>query len=193
MAYVTTTDVKADIGVSGTANDATIAALIATVEKALEDTTGMQFVKETATRYVDYWRDDMIRLDYPLVTLTSITNGDGNAVDVNDVVLFPYNGPPYARIIAKAGAGITFQPSSDGVRDIAVTGDWGYVDSAGNTPDIVRTIVSYQVGYLFNRMDAVGAVTVFTGDNMVRYADRDGFWAPEIEGLVMSLVWNKFI
>lgn len=70
-----------------------------------------------------------LNLNDDLYELTSITNGDGVAINIADVTLYPQNmAPPYGQIRIKADKGIYWTGDHDA--SIVVTGKWGYSQTA---------------------------------------------------------------
>jgi hypothetical protein len=69
-----------------------------------------------------------LRLDDDLLALESVTNGDGTAITLTNLVLEAPNLYPKSALRFKSGSGLYWLPGTDGTREqvINVTGWWGY-------------------------------------------------------------------
>jgi hypothetical protein len=65
-------------------------------------------------------------LNGDLAQLTSVTNGDGAAIPLADLVLEPSVGSPYFALTLKRNSGIYWTYSDDSEEAISVTGRWAY-------------------------------------------------------------------
>lgn len=76
----------------------------------------------TASRFfeVSQVRGGILRLDMPLLSLTTVTDGAGGNVDLDNLVLLPRNSLP--AISLRLTAGLWMESGSE----IEVTGYWGY-------------------------------------------------------------------
>ena len=132
MAFITTDDVKLYIGTDAPRDDALITQFITAAQRFIEDQTRRKLTPVTATRY--YSQNDgrlqgqTLLLDEDLLTLTSLTNGNGTTISNSNAVLEPRNfGPPYSTIRLNLNSATSvWQFNLDG--EIAVTGTWGYTD-----------------------------------------------------------------
>jgi len=107
----------------------------------------------TATRY---YEDDAVDwrtlvLDMPIITVSSIVNGDGVTVPADDYRLFPRNGRWYneIRLRENATAISAWGFITDG--EIAVTGKWGFTLAV---PDEIREATTYWAAWLLKRYHA---------------------------------------
>ena len=92
--------------------------------------------------------DGVLRLDVPLVSLTSLTNGDGTAINKATVRLYPLNGPHYWSIrMLSTGPG--WQWVQDGL--YTVTGKWGWSTSV---PTPVKEATVMLAAWLYKRYQA---------------------------------------
>lgn len=144
MAYLSLSEVKAELGITSTADDAILTKIIDDVTREIETRTHRYFELEsthghgppttTHAHYFTPWLsvDGGDLLDYytlnlgaDLYELVSITNGDGVAINVNNVVTMPLNHPPpWGFIRIKRDANVAWAGASEG--SIVVTGKWGY-------------------------------------------------------------------
>lgn len=92
--------------------------------------------------------DGELRLDMPLVSLTSLTNADGTAVNVATVRLYPINGTHYWSIrMLTSGPG--WQWVQDGL--FVVTGKWGW---STTTPTPVKEATVMLAAWMYKRYQA---------------------------------------
>jgi hypothetical protein len=92
--------------------------------------------------------DGELRLDVPLVSLTSLTNGDGTAIDKTTVRLYPLNGGHYWSIrMLTSGPG--WQWVQDGL--FSVTGKWGW---SATVPTPVKEATIMLAAWLYKRYQA---------------------------------------
>lgn len=97
----------------------------------IEAQTGKRFEAATQTRY--YQRCDVVwdnpkrlLLDAWLLTVTTLTNGDGATINASDYWLTPRSGPPYSEIELKSTAAWAW--GTDG--EITIVGTWGFMAAA---------------------------------------------------------------
>jgi len=153
MAYLALADVKAELGITSTSDDAVLTDIIDDVTREIETRTHRYFTLERTTghgppstthaHYFTPWLQldggDLIdsytlALNTDMFELVSITNGDGTAINLSNVVTLPMNLPPpwnYIRI--KRDTNVMWSGSAEG--SIVVTAKWGYSDTV---PDDIR-------------------------------------------------------
>jgi len=111
-------------------DDAVIERLIEAASRYIDRYTGRTFYARSQTRHYDMPYGLMLLLDDDLLTITTLTNGDGATIASTEYVLKPYNDPPYYAIDL-VGSTAGWQPNNNGVRRaISVAGTWGYSSSA---------------------------------------------------------------
>lgn len=100
--------------------------------------------ESTATRYFDVGRQkgSVLRLDMPILSLTSITNGDGSAVTLGNVLLLPRNDLPATSLRLVTGSWIASYTD-----EIEVTGYWGYSSAV---PDVIREATAMLTVWMIN-------------------------------------------
>jgi hypothetical protein len=116
-----------------TDDDSFLEMLILRASRAIEDHCNRRFIAESATRYFDALEDVdgmTLFLDEDLVSVTTLTNGDGEVLSANAYVFEPRNDSPKYAIRLKAGSGKTWTFQSDSENAISVAGMWGYASSA---------------------------------------------------------------
>lgn len=128
--YTTLADLKMYLRISGTADDALLSALITRASRIIDDHCGRWFAAREETRRYDavgrHITGRLLLLDADLLSVTAITNGDGTAIDPDDVLLRPYNMPPYFGIALKQSSGLNWTHNGDAEGAIVVTGMWGF-------------------------------------------------------------------
>jgi hypothetical protein len=145
-AYLDLAEVKAELGITSTSDDAVLTEIIDDVTREIETRTHRYFKLEvlhphgqpttTHAHYFTPWLQldggDLIdsytlALNTDMFELVSITNGDGTAIALNKVVTLPTNHPPpYNYIRIKRDANVMWNGSAEA--SIAVTAKWGYSD-----------------------------------------------------------------
>lgn len=154
MSYIDLAELKDYLGITETDDDGLLEANIAHAQRNIETYTRRHFEASAGTRYYkedaldgqDLWLDD------DLYSLTSIANGDssGTAVSTDDIVLMPRNqGPPYHRLYLKEGSTSVWEVDTD--YWIAVTGTWGYSETA---PDDIKLACLRWASFLYQQKDA---------------------------------------
>jgi hypothetical protein len=95
--YTTWAAVKTYLDITGTGDDALGALLVNRVTDAIDRYCRRRFRAVTATRSFDVPEGDTLFLDDDLLSITTLTNGDGNVITSASYVLLPKNkSPKYA-------------------------------------------------------------------------------------------------
>ena len=139
--YLTLADVKLHLGIVGTADDAYLTALIVAAQTTLETVYGRHYeaVVEAREFGPDALQEARLRLDADLLSVTTLTNGDGTIIPAIGFRLWPYNTKPATGIKLRSGYTWTF--TSDGL--ISVAGLWGTtVTPPANVVQAMRELVS---------------------------------------------------
>jgi hypothetical protein len=130
MYYATLTELRQykQFATTETGDDALLTMFIKSACAFADGRLGDEFSPHVATRYFDVPAGRKLQFNDHLLALTSITNGNGDAIATNDVVLLPATVYPKYGILLKPSASIWWTPSDDGNYEqvIAVTGIWGY-------------------------------------------------------------------
>lgn len=113
-------------------DDVVIEQCIEAASRYIDNETGWTFYARTETRYYDTPGSRLLKLDDGLLTITTLTNGDGNTIASTEYNLWPKNSPPYSEIRLKASSSTLWKMDSDGNTEavIDVAGTWGYVATA---------------------------------------------------------------
>jgi len=165
--YTTLNIVKTYLRITASTDDDLLEDLIATASRMIDDYCGRRFVAENETRSYDavgpHIIGRLLLLDGDLLSLTTLTNGDGSEIDAEDVVLRPMNSTPYFGISLKQGSGLawTYDDSPEGA--ISVEGQWGFSASA---PEPVAQAAIRLTAWLYRQRDtgAEGSAGVQVGD-----------------------------
>src|SRR3972149_3995495 len=110
-----------------TGDDAEIENLITRASRLIDAITGKWFYANTQTRYFDFVSGRWVKLDAPLLMVTTLTNGDGAVIAAANYNLLPLNWPNKNKIEIKLSSTAQFLPSNTGdIRGvISVAGSWG--------------------------------------------------------------------
>lgn len=159
MAYATLADLRAYLGIAAadTGDDVILAGLLERAEDLIDAWCGWGFEAKTATRYydplvdVDRWDALLLHLDYPLLTLTTLTNGDADVITSAEYYLEPTNETPKWAIRLRSSTGLSWTYEDDSQQAISVLGTWGY----SPTPDGVIQQASIRwAGYMYRQRDS---------------------------------------
>lgn len=109
-------------------DDEIMAHLIMAASRYIDDETGRTFYARTETHYFDTPCDRSLWLDDDLLTVTTLTNGDGTAITATHYKLIPYRQAPYHEIRLKESSTYVWETESDGDSEgvISVAGTWGW-------------------------------------------------------------------
>lgn len=150
MTYTTLNVVKQNLGADTAADDTILNQKIAAAQAEIDRYTGRTFEAVTATRYYNenYWGFDgkLLLLDSDLLTVTTLTNGDGDVIPSSGYWLEPQNQAPYTCIRLKSAYDWTID--EDG--QISIAGTWGY--SATAPANIVEACTELTL-YLYRLKD----------------------------------------
>lgn len=192
MAYITATDLKSYMKISGNADDTQLGLFADRAQHVIEQYTHRVFEwagagtvkKFTPISYMD--GGDL--LDYYTLSLgfaefyelTSITNGNGTAIATSDVVLLPGNITPKYAIRIKSSANVTWTYSTTIEESVSVTAKWAY--SATAPADIIQAAL--RIGaYLYRQRDGTP-----DSDRPIVSADGVVLSAPRIPSDVLELL-----
>lgn len=148
MAYTTVADLKAYLDISVTTDDTLLTACITRAQAMLEARIGRVFEAATATNYFHVEDIDGKELwlgSYDLLTVTTLTNGNGVVIDAANFRLEPRNFTP--KFLIKLDSAYSWE-FTDGDSEISVAGTWGY--SATAPGDIVQACIRLS-SYLYRQ------------------------------------------
>lgn len=154
--YCTLADVRLyqHIGSGKTAHDSLLNDLISKASARIDRYCNRTFVAASATRKFHGMHDvdsQTLYLDEDLVSVTSITNGDGTTLSASDYVLEPTNRTPKFAVRLKASSSKSWTWTTDPEEAISVAGLWGYAST--QPPDIKHAAVRL-VAWYFAQRDA---------------------------------------
>ncbi len=152
--YTTVADVKAYLHINSSADDALLADLVAHASRLIDAYCGRWFEARQETRFYDaagpHIAGRLLLLDADLLSVTTLTNGDGTVIDPDDIILRPINWPPYFGIALRQGSGLDWTYIDDPEGAISVAGTWGY--SATPPEPIVHAAVRL-AAWLYRQRD----------------------------------------
>ena len=153
-AYCTANDIALALNIAGTQDDTWLGTLAdsasAWVDAHCAVPSGGFAVATDSVRSFDVCAivDGVLQLDAPLVSLTSLTNGDGTAINKATVRLYPLNGGHYWSIhMLSTGPG--WQWVTDGL--YTVTGKWGW---STTVPTPVKEATIMLAAWMYKRYQA---------------------------------------
>jgi len=154
--YATVANVKASLDITGTDYDTLLARIVTAASRWVDHVVagGLENAfAATATATRAYGRAAIkggtLYLDAPLLSLTSLTNGDDLPIQPADAVLHPLNERSKRQVRLKSTSGWSFLV--DGL--IEVEGVWGLYAS-GATPPAISEAATALAAWLFKRYQA---------------------------------------
>ena len=139
MAYTTLADLKAYLDISVTTDDTLLTAIIPRAQAIIDAHTGRTFEASTTTKYFhleDIEGQELWLGSYDLLTVTTLTNGNGTIIDAANYRLEPRNFTP--KFLIKLDSAYSWE-FTDGDSEISVAGTWGYTTAAPS--DIVQACI----------------------------------------------------
>lgn len=167
MAYTGIAQVKEYLGISSTTTteDALLNGLISRAESIIDSFTGRHFEAETATRYFDSDSvdgQDLWLLGEDLLTITTLTDGEGTEIAAANYRLFPRNSSPKYRVRLDEDYSWDF---TDDDSEISIAGTWGY--TATPPADIEHACIRL-AAFLYRQKDTSADIDrpLITGDGV---------------------------
>lgn len=159
MAYCTTAEVKAYLGISTADDDALIATLIAAAQQAIDTHCNRTFEATgdtTRSFSVDGDVDGrIVWLDEDLAAITTVTsNADASSPDTltsADYVTKPRNRTPYYALVLKTSSDFDWDYINDPEDGIEITGKWAYSETA---PDDIKQWCIRLASYYYRQKDS---------------------------------------
>jgi gp6-like head-tail connector protein len=152
VSYTSILAVKRELGITADTDNDIIGDKIQAAEKEIDRFCGRHFEAVTATRYYREGYEgfapdgDVLLLDDDLLTVTTLTNGNGSVIPSTGYWLEPRATPPYYLIRLKSAYTWTFV--TDG--EVSVAGTWGKTQTA---PDDIAEIARELALYLYRLKD----------------------------------------
>jgi len=165
MAYTESTYVKAYLGIDTNDDDALIDSLIERAQKIIESYTGRVFEAETETKYFYTQNIEgrwLYLWGYDLMTVTTLTNGDGTEITSGQYRLEPRNTTPKYAIRLNEDYTWEFDDSDD---EVSIAGTWGYTTTA---PHDIKHACIRLTAFLYRQKDTSADVDrpLITGDGV---------------------------
>ena len=133
--YCTLAEIKNFLKIVSTdsTDDGVLEILVEAASRMIDQETRRTFYARSETHYYnipegrELWIDDD-----DLLTIGTLTNGDGTTITNTDYILLPANSNPKYAIVLKESSTIMWQYSSAGNSEhvISVAGTWGYAATA---------------------------------------------------------------
>lgn len=150
--YATLPQFKAILSVNSydAQDDALIEDLITRASRTIDGITGKWFYANTQTRYFPVTPSRELALDAGLLSVTTLTNGDGTTIASTEYTLLPRNRP--SKFVVKLNDRSTtyWQPATASSDDypISIAGSWGYVNRSASDPESARVIYNTETACL---------------------------------------------
>jgi hypothetical protein len=147
-------------------DDAVIESLIEGVSRAIDRMVSRTFYARTETRTYDVPEGNCLELDDDLLTLTTLTNGDGTVITSSYYKLYPLNITPKRRVELTNTYGWAISPTHGTNGAISIVGSWGY---SATTPDDVNLICLSEVMNEYKKRygENASAITTVTSAGIV--------------------------
>lgn len=155
--YITRDELKTYLGISTTDDDSALSGFITGASKLIDSHCKRTiYAGSDETRYFDAVGDHIIDgrtllLDGDLSSVTTVTNGDGNAITSSYYTLVPANRPPYYAIRILASYTSTWTYTTNWENAISITGRWCY---ATRVPDDIVEVMKHWASYLYKLKDS---------------------------------------
>ncbi len=157
--YTTVNELKTYLHITGSGDDTLLGDLVTRASRMLDDHCGRWFVAQEETRRYDavgsHITGKLLLFDADLLSLTSLTNGDGSSISLDDVILRPVNWQPYFGVALKQSSGLSWAYTTDPEAAIEVEGEWGYSETA---PEPIQQAALRLAAWLYRQRDT-GAET----------------------------------
>ena len=155
MPYCTAADVRTALNIAGHTYDTQLTQLATAAGEWVDQhcnvlVGGFAPAADTTRQFLaNAVNSNTLRLDRPLLTLTSLQNGDGTAISTGVVRLLPLNGTRKDLIAFVPSSSVVWTFTGDNV--IQVTGRWGY---SLTVPAPVKEATIMLASWLFKRYQA---------------------------------------
>jgi hypothetical protein len=151
-------------------DDVFIESLLERASREFDGDTGHWFYAHQQVRRFDTPRGRCLEVDVPLLSVTSITNGDNTTLPSTEYILTPYNGVHKTAVELYEDSTYVWELSTSARRRgvIYVNGEWGYVDRDATDPESAVVISNSKTATLalalavYRRRHGVGVTGVAT-------------------------------
>jgi hypothetical protein len=151
-------------------DDEVLADMIMASSRYIDGETGRTFYARSETHYFDVPEEDnrCLWLNDDLLTLTTLTNGDGTVITSTYYVLYPRSNTPYYELRIKQSSTYYFEGDTSGNTEkvITIAGTWGY---AATAPADVKQACLQLSGSLYKRRfgENLSSVSTVTAGGVV--------------------------
>ena len=192
MAYPAVSDLKTYLGTSSATEDTLLGVVLNAAIAWVEAWCGHDFVADSAQtikimpdypNLMDRARRVLLVRNWEIISVTSITNGDGEVVAAADYTLLPLSGPPYYKIELHADSGLYWTRGSDGAGFVTiVASSLGYT---ADVPNDVKLAILQIAAYMYRARGSgtAGKVATATRQGLVIQPD-------ELPATSLQLLWN---
>lgn len=150
--YATLAQFKAVLSVNSydAQDDALIEDLITRASRTIDGITGKWFYANTQTRYFPVPNGRELALDAGLLSVTTLTNGDGTTIASTEYTLLPRNRPSKFVVKLNDRSATYWQPATTTSDDypISIAGSWGYVNRSASDPESARVVYNTETACL---------------------------------------------
>ena len=182
--YCTLAELKAfnNISTTNAGDDAVIEDIIEGVSRAIDKLTGRTFYARTETHYYDTPdEDECLKIeDDDLLTITTLTNGNGTVITSDYYKLYPLNRSAKREIVLTNTYGWYPSPTTGEYGAISVAGTWGY---SATTPEDVHLVCMAEAMNEYHKRfgENAAAITTVTASGVV--ISPQGFLMSSIQKL----------
>lgn len=154
MAYATLSELRSYLFAGGasapTVDDALLTALLARAQALIDAQTGRKFESVAETRKFDLPAGLYLPVG-DLLSVTTLTNGDGQAIPATAYALYPENALPKRLIFLLPTSGYAWQSDNgNSAQCISVAGTWGY---SASPPNSVKHAAIRLAAWLYRQKD----------------------------------------
>lgn len=169
--YTTLAKIKSALRITSTdaTDDAVIEDMITQASRIIDAQTHRTFYARTETHYYDAPAGASLYIDDDdLLTITTLTNGDGSTIANTNYKLYPLNISPKWEIRLLGSSGVSWKPTASGDVNgaIAIAGTWGF---SSTTPADIESACNDIVISQYHRRfgENTGGAATVTGAGVV--------------------------
>jgi hypothetical protein len=150
-------------------DDAVIEDIIEGASRLIDTHTGVTFYGRSGTHYYNTPSGNTLQIDDDdLLSITTLTNGDGSVISASNYKLLPLNKSPKYEIYLEPGSNLSWKTDSSGdsVGVISINGTWGF--SATAPHDVRQACLIIALSEYMRRFgENVTATATVTGAGVV--------------------------
>ena len=176
------------------ADDTVITNLITQYSRAIDDHCRRTFYATTETRYYDaignHIRGNKLYLDKDLLSITTLTNGDGNTLTENtDFILRPSDGPPFDYVQLLSASAAVWTYSTNWEEAISIAGDWGYSDTDSHPAPVEQALLLLVQHAYLRRENPAGNQNMITASGATIMSTK---WPADVKDLLEPYIRRRF-